>query len=76
MDQDYREVVATVVALAHTLQMKVTVEGIESERQLGQLQALDCDYGQGFYFSKPLTAEEAAKVIKSEPKWLTKPAAA
>ena len=43
--------------------MKVTAEGIETPEQLAQLLALDCDYGQGYLFSKPLSASEAEAII-------------
>lgn len=66
---DYADVVHTVVALARTLNLKVTVEGIESEDQVTRVTALDCDFGQGFYFSKPLSAEAAAKLIASNRRW-------
>ncbi len=69
-DSDYADVVATVVALAHTLNMQVTVEGVESEEQLVQLLALNCDFVQGFYFSEAVVADEARRLIEVEPTWL------
>jgi len=48
-----REVLDTVVMLAHKLDMKVTAEGIETERQARVLQSLACDQFQGFLFGKP-----------------------
>ena len=69
-DKDYRDVVQTVVALAHTLNMKVTVEGVETKSQAAQLLALNCDYAQGFYFSEPLKAEQARAILVTEPDWL------
>ncbi len=73
-DQDYADVVHTVVALARTLHMGVTVEGVEAEEQLKQLRKLECDYAQGFYFSKPVTAAEASELIRTERRW-NRPAA-
>ncbi len=40
--------------MAHKLGFKVVAEGIETKFQLDFLLALGCDYGQGFYLSKPL----------------------
>lgn len=51
------EVVKTINTLASNLGMSVVAEGIETEDQLLQLKAMGCDYGQGYIFSRPLTAE-------------------
>jgi diguanylate cyclase (GGDEF)-like protein len=69
-DTSYADVVHTVVALARTLRMQVTVEGVEAEEQLAQIKALECDYAQGFYFSAPLSAESATRLIASDRRWL------
>ncbi|NJL32243.1 MAG: EAL domain-containing protein [Phycisphaerales bacterium] len=55
--RDYPAVVQAIVALAHNLNMHVVAEGIETRDQLVQLQALECDAGQGYFFAKPLTIE-------------------
>lgn len=47
-----------IIMMAHSLGMQVVAEGIESERQLDMLRDLGCDYGQGFYFSKPLRPDD------------------
>jgi diguanylate cyclase (GGDEF)-like protein/PAS domain S-box-containing protein len=52
------EIVYTIIKLAQNLKMKVIAEGIETDEQLAQLHLLNCEYGQGFYFSKPLEAEK------------------
>ncbi|VAW99738.1 diguanylate cyclase/phosphodiesterase (GGDEF & EAL domains) with PAS/PAC sensor(s) [hydrothermal vent metagenome] len=49
---------ASIIALAHTLNKKVIAEGIETIEQLSMLRTKKCDIGQGYYFNKPLTAEE------------------
>ena len=69
-DTDYAEVVQTVVALAHTLNMQVIVEGVETEQQLQKLLALNCDFAQGFYFAKPLIADDAREMLTSGRSWL------
>ncbi|VXC72793.1 EAL domain-containing protein [Massilia sp. 9I] len=50
--------IASMIAMAHALGMRVVAEGIESRRQMQMLQALGCDEGQGFYFSRPVPAED------------------
>ena len=59
--------VRAIVALAHNLGMDVVAEGVETEEQLAQLEALGCEYAQGFYFSKPVDAVTAEALINTEP---------
>lgn len=44
--------------MAHSLNLKVVAEGIETEEQLEFLKGLDCDYAQGYYFSHPAKKEK------------------
>jgi EAL domain-containing protein (putative c-di-GMP-specific phosphodiesterase class I) len=55
--RDYAAVVHAVVSLAHKLDMRLVAEGIETGHQMALLQALGCDYGQGFFFARPVSAE-------------------
>jgi diguanylate cyclase (GGDEF)-like protein/PAS domain S-box-containing protein len=57
-DRGGAEIVAAVVKLAHALDLQVIAEGVETERQLDALQHLDCDFAQGYLFSKPVPAHE------------------
>jgi len=47
-----------IIAMAHALDIKVVAEGIETEQQRALLAAADCDFGQGYLFSRPLPAAE------------------
>ncbi len=62
--------IQAIQTLAQNRGMKVIVEGIEILEQLCQVQVLDCEFGQGYYFSKPLDAEQAEAMLLSTPTWL------
>lgn len=61
---EHEAIVRTIVNLAQNLKFKTVAEGIETIDQLHSLQALDCLYGQGYYFSKPMPAAEAEQLLK------------
>ena len=54
-----------VITLGHSLGMEVTAEGVETEVQVDYLRRLKCDEIQGYYFSKPITAEEFPVFVHS-----------
>ncbi len=66
MQDDGRDhpIVNTIIALAKTLHLTVVAEGIESLEQQQVLQRLGCDYGQGYWFARPLTASQALDWLK------------
>jgi EAL domain-containing protein (putative c-di-GMP-specific phosphodiesterase class I) len=49
--------------------MDVIAEGIETPQQLAQLRSLGCEYGQGYFFSKPVVPESAAALLRSQAQW-------
>ncbi|MBR3306208.1 MAG: EAL domain-containing protein [Lachnospiraceae bacterium] len=51
--------------MAKRLRMKVVMEGVETEEQIKKLLALECDYFQGYYFSRPVKGEEFIEYIKN-----------
>ncbi len=59
-------IVRAIITLARNLGMNTIAEGIETVDQLSQLKALKCEYGQGFYLSKPLDLEILENIIKSD----------
>jgi diguanylate cyclase (GGDEF)-like protein/PAS domain S-box-containing protein len=54
-----------IIVMAHTLDLKVVAEGIETEQQRDLLTGLGCDYGQGFLFAKPALADEFEIFLKN-----------
>ena len=47
--------------MAHKLNLKVIAEGVENIEEMEYLQSQNCDFIQGFYFSRPVTGEQIAK---------------
>jgi diguanylate cyclase (GGDEF)-like protein/PAS domain S-box-containing protein len=70
------EIVRTIVVLAQNLGMDVVAEGVETNEQLVILQKLGCENGQGYFFSKPVNADGAEKIIAETYGALTSPARA
>jgi diguanylate cyclase (GGDEF)-like protein len=58
-----RALCEAVIAMAHKLGLKVVAEGIETRAQLDLLTGFGCDYGQGYFFSRPVPAEEFIRII-------------
>ena len=58
-----QEIVSTIIMLAHKLGMDVVAEGIETDLEKQILQNLNCEYGQGYLFSKPLCKADATKLL-------------
>jgi diguanylate cyclase (GGDEF)-like protein/PAS domain S-box-containing protein len=63
---DSWEIVRTIHLLAHNLGMDVTAEGVETAAQVQQLLKMNCDRGQGFFFSPPLAAEAVGTLLKRQ----------
>ncbi len=62
-------IVRTIIRLAHGLNKDVIAEGVETAYQLEQLRSLNCEYAQGYYFLKPVSADVATAFVESNPKW-------
>jgi len=62
-NEEDAEIVAAIVAMAHTLGLRVIVEGVESQSQLDVIVAKHCDIVQGYVFSRPLPAHEIPALL-------------
>ena len=61
-----REIVRSIVRLAHFMHMEVVAEGIETTTQLDVVRDLDCDMAQGFCFARPFDVEHATKYLAQQ----------
>ena len=64
--RDNGAIIHTVIQLAHNFDMDVVAEGIETVEQLALLQSLDCNFGQGYLFSRPVDHEKAWKYLEKD----------
>jgi diguanylate cyclase (GGDEF)-like protein/PAS domain S-box-containing protein len=63
-DPDSATIATSIIALAHRLRLKVVAEGVETEEQLGYLRKYGCDEMQGYFFSRPLPADEFSSLLR------------
>jgi diguanylate cyclase (GGDEF)-like protein/PAS domain S-box-containing protein len=62
-DAEQQQVVGAVLDLAHTLGLGVTAEGIEHDSEREVLSDLNCDFAQGYFFARPMSAEKATELL-------------
>ncbi|WP_198648586.1 bifunctional diguanylate cyclase/phosphodiesterase [Cyanothece sp. BG0011] len=62
----YFQIVRTIISLGHNLDLDVIAEGIETEGQMKVLESLNCEFGQGYLFSRPLSSENAEALLAEE----------
>lgn len=65
-ENDSLEIVRTIITLAHSLAMDVVAEGVETPPQLAQLRSLNCEYVQGYLFSRPVDEVKAGELLAAE----------
>ncbi len=61
---NHTEIVRSIVTMAHSLGMDAIAEGVETEEQLAQLQAVDCNSGQGYYIARPGSSESGREILR------------
>jgi EAL domain-containing protein (putative c-di-GMP-specific phosphodiesterase class I) len=65
-DPQEAAIVAAVISLSHALGLRTVAEGVESVAQVDRLRTLGCDVAQGFFFWRPVPAEDLTQLL-SEP---------
>ena len=68
-DGEGMEIARTILPMANNLRLDVVAEGVETLQQVAMLKKLQCKYGQGYYFSKPLSAEGTAALLAGDLTW-------
>jgi diguanylate cyclase (GGDEF)-like protein/PAS domain S-box-containing protein len=64
MRREFTAVMQAIISLSHNLGLRVVAEGVETPEQLAQLQAMDCDYAQGFLFARAVPADQAVALLR------------
>lgn len=58
-------IIKNIIQMAHSMDLKVVAEGVETQHQLSILREKECDYIQGYYYSKPLSVADTEKLLVS-----------
>ena len=64
-EKETSKIIETIVSLAHNLSMNVVAEGVERSDQQDRLRDIACEFGQGYFFSKPVPGEEIAQLLST-----------
>jgi EAL domain-containing protein (putative c-di-GMP-specific phosphodiesterase class I) len=62
-NESSRQYVAAIISMGHIMGFDVISEGVEEPEQLETLRSIGCDYIQGFLWGRPLSAEDAEKLV-------------
>jgi len=68
-EPDDATIVNAIIALGHSLRMKVVAEGVETAEQCAALGRSGCDGMQGYYFSRPVAPQELGRLLAAPPWW-------
>ena len=61
-----KQYVAAIVSIGHIMGLDVISEGVEKKEQLDALRSIGCDYVQGYIWGRPMSAENAEKLVRDE----------
>lgn len=66
-NEDSQAITKSIIMLGKAMNIDVIAEGVETERQLQWLKQYHCQYAQGYYFAKPMTAQDMTELLSSYP---------
>jgi EAL domain-containing protein (putative c-di-GMP-specific phosphodiesterase class I) len=69
-DKSAETIIKTIIGLGHSLNMRVTIEGVEDARQVDFIRKIACDEVQGFFFGHPVAAGDVARLLRDFQKTL------
>ena len=61
-----KQYVAAIISMGHIMGLDVISEGVEATEQLNALRSIGCDYVQGYIWGRPMSAEDAEKLVINE----------
>lgn len=61
-----QSIIKDIITMAHRMHLSVVAEGVETKEQMKRLQAVECDFAQGYYFAKPMPAAEFEELWDSQ----------
>ena len=64
-----RQVIQAILSLVGAIGLSVIAEGVESSHQLELLRRMECPYGQGYFFSRPLPSDALEALLLRDPRW-------
>lgn len=67
-DESHLTIIRTILDLGKNLGLSVVAEGIEKESRVAEMRDLECEFAQGYYFARPMPAEEAEKALPGRPR--------
>ncbi len=65
-ESDNGEIARAIIAMAHALNLEVVAEGVENRQQFDFMRDFQCNYIQGYFFSKPVSGEDLVKLLSSK----------
>lgn len=66
---EHLEIIRAIITLARNLNMRTIAEGVETQTHLLALRKLNCDFGQGYLFARPLPTTDAGQLLARKPHW-------